>query len=48
MTMFRMPIFVWNAMVTSLLDPRGLPDPDRRASSAMLADRNLGALIYSR
>ena len=27
--------------------PAGLPDPDRRASSALLADRNLGALIYS-
>ena len=34
MTMFRMPIFVWNTLVTSLLDPAGLPDPHRRAVRA--------------
>ena len=34
MTMFRMPIFTWNTLITSLLVLRGLPDPDRRADGA--------------
>ena len=32
MTMFRMPIFTWNILVTQPAGADGLPDPDRRAA----------------
>ena len=32
MTMFRMPIFTWNILVTALLVLHGLPDPGRGAA----------------
>ena len=47
MTMFRMPIFVWNALVTSVLILLAFPILTA-ALMALLADRNLGALVYSR
>ena len=36
MTMFRMPIFTWNMLVTGDPDPAGLPGPDRRPDHALL------------
>src|SRR3954465_9506443 len=47
MTLFRMPIFTWNALVTSVLVRLAFPILTA-ALLALLADRNLGALIYSR
>jgi cytochrome c oxidase subunit 1 len=47
MTLFRMPIFVWTALVTSVLILLAFPILTA-ALMAMLADRNLGALVYSR
>jgi cytochrome c oxidase subunit 1 len=47
MTLFRMPIFVWNTLVTSILVLLAFPILTA-ALMAMLADRNLGALVYSR
>jgi cytochrome c oxidase subunit I len=47
MTLFRMPIFTWNALVTSVLILLAFPILTA-AIFGMLADRNLGALIYSR
>jgi cytochrome c oxidase subunit 1 len=47
MTLFRMPIFVWNSLVTSVLILLAFPILTA-ALMAMLADRNLGALVYSR
>src|SRR3954462_13694974 len=47
MTLFRMPIFTWNALVTSVLILLAFPILTA-ALLALLADRNLGALIYSR
>src|SRR3954464_80329 len=47
MTLFRMPIFTWNALVTSVLILLAFPILTA-AIMGMLADRNLGALIYSR
>jgi cytochrome c oxidase subunit 1 len=47
MTMFRMPIFTWNSLVTSVLILAAFPILTA-ALMAMLADRNLHALIYSR
>jgi cytochrome c oxidase subunit 1 len=47
MTMFRMPIMTWNTLVTSLLVLLAFPILTA-ALLALLADRNLGALIYSR
>src|ERR1700710_595325 len=47
MTMFRMPIFTWNTLVTSILVLLAFPILTA-ALMAMLADRNLGALVYSR
>jgi cytochrome c oxidase subunit I len=47
MTMFRMPIFTWNTLVTSLLAILVFPILTA-ALFALLADRNLGALVYSR
>ncbi len=47
MTLFRMPIFVWNSLVTSVLILLAFPILTA-ALLAMLADRNLGALVYSR
>ncbi len=47
MTLFRMPIFVWNTLVTSLLVLFAFPILTA-AIMGMLADRNLGALIFSR
>jgi cytochrome c oxidase subunit I len=46
MTLFRMPIFTWNALVTSVLILLAFPILTA-AIFGMLADRNLGALIYS-
>jgi cytochrome c oxidase subunit I len=45
MTMFRMPIFTWNIMVTSLLVLMVFPIL-AAALLALLADRNLGAHVY--
>src|SRR3954464_2007273 len=47
MTMFRMPIFVWNTLITSILILLAFPILTA-ALMALLADRNLGALVYSR
>jgi cytochrome c oxidase subunit 1 len=47
MTLFRMPIFTWNALVTSVLILLAFPILTA-ALMALLADRNLGAMIYSR
>ncbi|TYP82823.1 cytochrome c oxidase subunit 1 [Blastococcus xanthinilyticus] len=46
MTLFRMPIFTWNTLVTSVLVLFAFPILTA-AIMGMLADRNLGALIYS-
>src|SRR3954462_7789891 len=46
MTLFRMPIFTWNALVTSVLILLAFPILTA-AIMGMLADRNLGALVYS-
>jgi cytochrome c oxidase subunit 1 len=46
MTMFRMPIFTWNALVTSVLILLAFPILTA-AIMGMLADRHLGALVYS-
>ncbi len=46
MTMFRMPIFTWNALVTSVLILLAFPILTA-ALFALLADRNLGALVFS-
>ncbi|MGY1603848.1 aa3-type cytochrome oxidase subunit I [Geodermatophilus sp. SYSU D00815] len=46
MTMFRMPIFTWNTLITSLLVLIAFPILTA-ALFALLADRNLGALVYS-
>ncbi|WP_275585621.1 aa3-type cytochrome oxidase subunit I [Blastococcus saxobsidens] len=46
MTMFRMPIFVWNTLVTSILILLAFPILTA-ALLALLADRNLGSLIFS-
>ena len=46
MTMFRMPIFTWNTLVTSVLILLAFPILTA-ALLALLADRNLGALVYS-
>ena len=45
MTMFRMPIFTWNILVTSILVLIAFP-PLASAFFAMWADRNLGTLIF--
>src|SRR3954451_2938184 len=47
MTMFRLPIFCWNTLVTSLLALLAFPILTA-ALMALLADRHLGALVYSR
>src|SRR3954469_22138104 len=47
MTMFRMPIFTWNSLVTSILILLAFPILTA-ALFGLLADRNLGAQIYSR
>src|SRR4051794_27578024 len=47
MTMFRMPIFTWNTLVTSVLVLLAFPILTA-ALLALLADRNLGALVYPR
>ncbi|WP_456934643.1 aa3-type cytochrome oxidase subunit I [Geodermatophilus sp. SYSU D00079] len=46
MTMFRMPIFVWNTLVTSILVIFAFPILTA-ALFGLLADRQLGALVYS-
>jgi cytochrome c oxidase subunit 1 len=46
MTMFRMPIFTWNTLVTSILVLLAFPILTA-ALMALLADRHLGALVYS-
>ncbi|HEY4627264.1 MAG TPA: cytochrome c oxidase subunit I [Blastococcus sp.] len=46
MTLFRMPIFTWNALVTSVLILLAFPILTA-AIFGMLADRQLGSLIYS-
>src|SRR4051812_7928027 len=46
MTMFRMPIFTWNALITSVLILLAFPILTA-ALFGLLADRNLGALVYS-
>ncbi|MFW3172349.1 cytochrome c oxidase subunit I [Geodermatophilus sp. CPCC 206100] len=46
MTMFRMPIFTWNTLVTSLLVLFAFPILTA-ALFGLLADRQLGALVYS-
>jgi cytochrome c oxidase subunit I len=47
MTMFRMPIFVWNSLVTSLLVLVAFPILTA-ALMGLLAERHLGATIYTR
>jgi cytochrome c oxidase subunit 1 len=47
MTMFRMPIFTWNTLITSILVLFAFPILTS-ALLALLADRNLGALVYTR
>jgi cytochrome c oxidase subunit 1 len=47
MTMFRMPIFVWNSLITSILALLAFPILTA-ALMGLLADRNLGALVYTR
>jgi cytochrome c oxidase subunit 1 len=47
MTMFRMPIFTWNIALTSVLVLFAFPVLTA-ALMALLADRNLGALVYTR
>src|SRR5207245_4221445 len=47
MTLFRMPIFTWNSLVTSVLVLLAFPILTA-ALMALLADRNLGALVYTR
>src|SRR3954462_4952915 len=47
MTMFRMPIFTWGIFVTSILILVAFP-PLTSAFFALLADRHLGALVFSR
>ncbi|MGY1639047.1 cytochrome c oxidase subunit I [Geodermatophilus sp. SYSU D00742] len=46
MTLFRMPIFVWNTLVTSILVIFAFPILTA-ALFGLLADRQLGALVYS-
>ncbi|MCV2491579.1 cytochrome c oxidase subunit I [Geodermatophilus sp. YIM 151500] len=46
MTLFRMPIFVWSALVTSLLVLLAFPILTA-ALMALLADRNVGAQIFT-
>ncbi|MGY1592140.1 cytochrome c oxidase subunit I [Geodermatophilus sp. SYSU D00708] len=46
MTLFRMPIFTWNTLVTSILVIFAFPILTA-ALFALLADRQLGALVYS-
>jgi cytochrome c oxidase subunit 1 len=46
MTMFRMPIFTWNILVTSILVLLAFP-VITAAFFALLADRHLGAQIYN-
>ncbi|MBB3086459.1 cytochrome c oxidase subunit I [Geodermatophilus sabuli] len=46
MTMFRLPIFTWNTLVTSLLVILVFPILTA-ALFGLLAERNLGALVYS-
>src|SRR3712207_5986396 len=46
MTLFRMPIFTWNTLITSVLILLAFPILTA-AIFGMLADRNLGALVYS-
>ena len=46
MTMFRMPIFTWNILVTSILVLMAFPVLTA-ALFALLADRHLGAQIYN-
>jgi cytochrome c oxidase subunit 1 len=46
MTLFRMPIFTWNTLVTSLLVLLAFPILTA-ALLALLSDRNLGSLIFS-
>src|SRR4051794_37431173 len=47
MPLFRMPIFPWNALIPSILILLAFPILPA-ALMALLADRNLGALVYSR
>jgi cytochrome c oxidase subunit 1 len=47
MTMFRMPIFTWNSLVTSILILAAFPILTA-ALMALLAERNLDAQVYSR
>jgi cytochrome c oxidase subunit I len=46
MTMFRMPIFTWNALITSVLILLAFPILTA-ALMGLLAERNLGAVVYS-
>jgi cytochrome c oxidase subunit I len=46
MTMFRMPIFTWNMLVTSILVLMAFP-VITAAFFALLADRHLGAQVYN-
>jgi cytochrome c oxidase subunit 1 len=47
MTMFRMPVFTWSVLVNSVLVLLAFPILTA-ALMALLADRNLGALVFSR
>jgi len=47
MTMFRMPVFTWSVLVNSILVLLAFPILTA-ALLALLADRNLGSLIFSR
>ena len=46
MTMFRMPIFTWNILVTCAAGAHGLPDPGRRAARRCWPTGILGAHVY--
>jgi cytochrome c oxidase subunit I len=47
MTMFRMPVFTWSVLVNSILVLLAFPILTA-ALMALLADRNLGALVFTR
>ncbi len=48
MTMFRMPIFVWNVLLTGLLVLLAFPCAGRRPVRAGGADRKFGAHVFMR
>ncbi len=47
MTMFRLPIFTWNILITSIMALMVFP-PLTAALFGLAADRHLGAHVYDR